>query len=171
MLWTLKKIVKSKKLETSKSKTLESVNIVKKEVKELKTGNKKLMQDVKILEKEIANMKENHSSCENNNKETIKSLLSNNLSFSEQKSCPISYPSISSSLSTLASLALTSTSLAMAISPIVWVSILWLVCDHPWVGGLPSWGWWVTIDYTWQLPNGLKFVIMRVVGDYPVDGG
>ena len=62
-------------------------------------------------------MKENPSSSEkeNNNNEKNESLLSSNLSFSEEKSCPIS--SKYSSVSTLASLALTTTSPAMATSP------------------------------------------------------
>ena len=106
-LQNFKKTIKYKddkihNLETFKGKNLESLNIVKKEVKGLKTENKKLVQHVKILEKKlkIADTKETPSSCENNNNEKIESILSSNVSFSEQKSCPISYPSISSSVLT-----------------------------------------------------------------------
>ena len=130
-LQSLKKIVKCKddeiyNLETFKSKNLESVHVVKKEVMEHKTENKKLVQHVKILEKKISDTKEDPSSCENNNNEKIKSLPSNNLYFLDQKSCPTSYPSISSSVSTLASLALPTTSPSMASSPRVSADI----CNH-----------------------------------------
>jgi len=69
-------------LETFKSNNLESLKNVKNEARELKTENKKLKQQAKNLEKKKILE-------ENNNK----------LSVSEEKSFPISDPSIISSLS------------------------------------------------------------------------